>query len=213
MTQQLSTLRLFIALPVPQAVSARLGALQRAWKAHGLPFRWTRAEGLHLTLVFLGGRPAQEVPEIAQALGRAVAGRAPLRLAVRGLGCFPTPVRPRVVWAGLTGDLDALDGLRRALGAELQAAGVPFQRQPFRPHITLGRAARPAPPGETTRLQAQLAAGQETSYGAWKADSVELVRSQLQPGGSIYTTAARATLGTAPPPAVTTWTAPQRQEP
>jgi RNA 2',3'-cyclic 3'-phosphodiesterase len=187
--------RLFIALPVPAPVRRRLAALQEEWSAAGLPFRWVRPEGMHLTLVFIGERPEGEVPRLEEAVARAVAGRGPLRLAVEGLGAFPGLEQPRVLWAGLTGDLVALDALRRAVGRELRAARVPFERQPFRPHVTLGRAK--GPPGESgvANLRgAGLPDGEGAAFGAWTSTDVHLMRSDLKPGGAVYTTIFRAPL-------------------
>jgi RNA 2',3'-cyclic 3'-phosphodiesterase len=187
--------RLFISLPVPTPVRRRLAALQEEWSAAGLPFRWVRPEGLHLTLVFIGQRPEGDVPRLEGALARAVGGRGPLRLAVEGVGAFPGLERPRVLWAGLTGDLVALDGLRRAVGRELRAARVPFERQPFRPHVTLGRAKGPlAESGVATLREAGRREGGAPAFGAWTATDVHLMRSDVRPGGAVYTTLARAPL-------------------
>ena len=62
---------------------------------------WVAPENLHVTLKFLGGVEAERLPLVREALDRAVAGRAPFDLVVSGLGAFPTPTRPRVLWAGI----------------------------------------------------------------------------------------------------------------
>lgn len=182
---------------MPDAVRSRLAEVQQAAERAGVRFRWARVEGLHVTLVFLGERPAQDVPGVLRAVGCAADGRPALRLAAQGLGCFPALTRPRVVWAGLDGDLAALHALWQAVGLELERTGIPFLRQPFRPHITLGRSAGSPSLAEVLRLQAQLARPAER-FGAWTARSVQLVHSQLGRGGSVYATAGEATLGAAP---------------
>jgi 2'-5' RNA ligase len=184
--------RLFVALLVPPAVRSRLGAVQEELSAAGLPFRWARGDGLHLTLVFIGERPAQDVPAAGRALRRAAAGRAPFELRSEGLGVFPGLARPRVLWAGLGGDLAALGALQRAVSAELRAAGLPFDRRPFRPHVTLGRATAALDGAAAGALQAAAAAA--PSWGGWTADSVQLMESRLLPGGAVYAAVDRAPL-------------------
>jgi 2'-5' RNA ligase len=189
-------------LPVPALIRRNLAALQEEWSAAGFPFRWVRPEGLHLTLVFIGQWPEGDVPRLEGALDRAVVGRGPLRLAVEGVGAFPGLERPRVIWAGLTGDLVALDALRRAVGRELRAARVPFERQPFRPHVTLGRARGPLGEAQVAGLRgAGLQDGGGPAFGAWTATDVHLMRSDVRPGGAVYTAIARAPLEDAGPEA------------
>lgn len=132
--------RLFFALPLPPELRE---ALDR-WRRDQPPAPWVRPEGLHLTLAFLGQRPAGDLPPLA-ALGTAVAGRHgafPLRTA--GLGGFPQEDRARILWLGLAPS-PALEALAGDLRAALTAAGEAFDPKPFRPHLTLARFPRPRP--------------------------------------------------------------------
>jgi 2'-5' RNA ligase len=190
-------LRLFVALPLPPALRARLATVQQDLGAAGLPFRWSRHQGLHLTLVFVGERPAADVPALAGALVRAVAGLRPIALTLAGLGAFPGLDRPRVLWAGLRGDpaaLAALAALHRAVVRELDAAGVPFERRPFRAHVTLGRAAGALGVEPAAALQAAARGAAASSWGTWTAAEVYLMASELRPGGAVYTALARVPL-------------------
>jgi RNA 2',3'-cyclic 3'-phosphodiesterase len=193
-------LRLFIALFLPATIRHRLAGVQRALAATGIPYRWAHADGLHLTLLFLGPRDVADVPTIEAAMRLALAERRPLQLAVTALGGFPSPSRSRTLWAGVDGDRTALDALQRALQREVRAAGIAFEPQAFRPHITLGRAKRQSATIDLAHLSPEAAPpAAETgptakTFGAWTATTVELVRSELRPGGSVYTTMYRAPL-------------------
>jgi 2'-5' RNA ligase len=84
-----------------------------------------------------------------------------------------------VVWAGLDGDPDDLDGLHRLAAAVTRAvrqARVPVERRPFRPHLTLGRWR----PGDTydPGLVRDLAGYVGPCFGV---DRIGLVRSHLGP--------------------------------
>jgi 2'-5' RNA ligase len=65
------------------------------------------------------------------------------RLRLAGAGMFPARGAPRVLWMGVSGvadgDLDRLGRLARAVARGARAAGVPVERRPYRPHLTLGR--------------------------------------------------------------------------
>ena len=63
---------------------------------------------------------------------------------------------------------------------------VPEER-PFSPHLTLGRVARNASPEEIHRISDILGKTKVGFLGAFRVQSVHLYRSDLQPGGSIYT--------------------------
>src|SRR5439155_22126101 len=93
-------IRLFVAIRMPAKVQRALAAEQRRLAAAGVGLRWVRPESIHLTLVFLGNVAAERVPAIEAAMQAAAAEAPPLRLAVRGLGCFPPRGAPRVLWAG-----------------------------------------------------------------------------------------------------------------
>src|SRR3989475_13040991 len=93
--------RLFVALNLPAPVREALWAATARARDLGLPVKWVRGEGLHLTLKFLGDVAGGQEPELAAALTRAAAGARNLTLALGGFGVFPDFRRPRVVWVGI----------------------------------------------------------------------------------------------------------------
>jgi 2'-5' RNA ligase len=132
--------RLFFALPLPAPLREALGH----WQQTGPPVRWSRTEGLHVTLAFLGDRPTEALPTLG-ALAAAVAARhAPFALGTAGLGGFPGNRRARILWLGLAPS-PALENLARDLRGALATAGEPFDAKPFRAHITLARLRQPGP--------------------------------------------------------------------
>ena len=122
-------MRLFIALPVPEDVRRALTETQDALRKRGVRGRFTRPENLHMTLVFLGNAP-DPAPVIA-AIKSARLPRETLRF--ERLTFFGDAL------VGLYQPNSALSAYVKTLGAALSAAGLPFDRQAFRPHITLCR--------------------------------------------------------------------------
>jgi len=192
----MATRRLFVALEPPEAVRRRLGAiadeLRRAAGRAADDVRWVPPENVHLTLQFLGAVPEERVPGVEAALREAAAGARPLSLAVRGAGGFPNARRPRVLWAGLEGDLAPLAALVGAIGARLAKLGFPPEERPFSPHLTLGRSREGhGAPG----LAGALAGVAEEAAAPWRAAEVVLFESHLSPRGPRYEAIARAPLG------------------
>src|SRR5258708_34816812 len=111
-SQSIPTLRLFIAIEIPQRDS--LAALQKRLQPldKTRAIRWTAPDSIHLTLKFLGETPASRQSEIETALIDAAKDHAPFDLTIGGVGCFPDLRKPRVVWAGLGGGVTALISLR-----------------------------------------------------------------------------------------------------
>ena len=98
----MARLRTFLAVDLGPSVRARCVSLQETLGRSGADVKWVEEENLHVTLLFLGEVDAREVLPLSAAVKAVCARHAPFTLRVEGVGCFPNPRRPRVVWAGLT---------------------------------------------------------------------------------------------------------------
>jgi 2'-5' RNA ligase len=106
-------------------------------------------------------------------------------LQITGFGVFPDYHRPHVLWAGVTPD-PGLELLQHGVEQAFAPLGFPTEARAFRPHVTLGRAARDARPRDFTGLEAILAG---TDFDATvTVAEVDLMQSTLQPngGGPVY---------------------------
>ena len=188
-------LRLFVAIDLPEDVRESLGRLQTDLRRHDLPgLRWTRPEGVHLTLKFLGETPATSVAAIEGALARAVRGVPSFRLALGAPGTFGGRRGPRVLWVDVEGELQPLQQLQAAVERELAAAGFAPEEREFSPHLTLARVPQPPPPGLAERVARALEAV-AAPRGEFEARELVLMRSSLQPGGAVYSRVAAFPLG------------------
>src|SRR5262249_62425133 len=97
----IAALRLFVAVLLPEDVRQRLAAAVERLRPLAADVAWVAPSNFHITLKFLGQVDEARVPVLADALQPAVADRPAFDGAVRGLGAFPSPTRPRVLWAGL----------------------------------------------------------------------------------------------------------------
>jgi len=145
-----------------------------------------RPENIHLSLKFLGDVEETREPELAAALKRAVGTRAeprPVTLQITGFGVFPDYHRPHVLWAGVTPE-PGLELLQHGVEQAFAPLGFPAEARAFRPHVTLGRAARDARPRDFTGLEEILAV---TDFDATvTVAEVDLMQSTLQPEGPVY---------------------------
>ena len=151
-----------------------------------LPVKWVRAENIHLSLKFLGDLDDAREPELREALKRAAGARSeprPLTLQITGFGVFPDYHRPHVLWAGVTPD-PGLELLQHAVEQTFAPLGFPTEARAFRPHVTLGRAARDARPRDFKGLE-EILAGMDFDQTVTVAE-LDLMQSTLQPGGPVY---------------------------
>jgi 2'-5' RNA ligase len=186
----METIRAFIAIPLPHPLLDKLSALQRQLESQIPPrsVRWVRAEGIHLTLKFLGDTPTEKLPDIKRAL-TAVARHAPAcTFTVGELGCFPNPRRPRVVWVGVQEPAGRLAALQDAIEEVMAPLGYPPEGRGFTPHLTLGRVRRGARRDEVSRVGEVVAGKTGEPLAEVSADHFALIRSMLKPTGAEYTT-------------------------
>jgi len=148
--------------------------------------RWIPSNNMHLTLKFLGDIATSHLDFLKQMLAREADGHPQFDLQIGGLGSYPTPKRPRVLWVGLHAPA-ALTSLQKGIEAGAFRLGYDQEEHPFSPHLTIGRVRQTASPADLSNIRAALDNIQLGNIGTARVDSVHLIKSELQPGGSVYT--------------------------
>jgi 2'-5' RNA ligase len=184
-------MRLFVAINLPAETRDALYADAAVLRAATTGIRWTAPPSLHVTLKFLGEREESLVPDLRSAIEAVAARHRPVDVQTTGFGAFPNFRRPRVVWVGMTGEIEL-----RALANDLDRAFVPLgiaaESREFRAHLTLGRVKGELSVAEGAALSAaarQAAPARDVSVRA-----IDLMRSELGPGGSRYSVLAAVPL-------------------
>ncbi|MBN1123175.1 MAG: RNA 2',3'-cyclic phosphodiesterase [Anaerolineae bacterium] len=191
------TYRLFIAVELPTDVLDALGKTQSDLK-QTIPsrmVRWTRTEGVHLTLKFLGDVASDRVGDLQDGLITAISGHEPFSLSVEGLGCFPDSKRPRVIWIGVTGDIPRLAALQKSVEQHIALLGFPTENRLFTPHLTLGRIKNHTSRDDIARAGRIVEEYDLGMIARWRVESISLMRSQLKPDGAVYMQLLEAKLG------------------
>jgi 2'-5' RNA ligase len=188
--------RSFIAIPVPDEGIQALEAVVQTFDSEiGHQVRWVRSEGIHLTLKFMGNIPAGMVDRVLAALPGVTAKFSPLKVGIAGLGVFPNLRQPRVLWAGLDGDLSTLAALQLAVDDAVGELGLPKEQRAFSPHLTLGRVRREASDGQLRKIGEVVSAAKLAVSPSWTASAVDLMRTELNPAGSRHYLVGTASIG------------------
>ena len=189
--------RLFVAIPIPEVVAARVGDLiadvRAALGPDGDRVRWVQMEGLHVTLRFLGPTAPERVGAVAAAVAGAAAGvDGPFEIRLGGAGAFPDAAKPRALWLGIRAGADVIGRLSQAVTAALAADGWPLEDRPFRPHLTIARTDGVHAGAEAGHRLVAAAAELDLAFDA---DRLVLYRSHLGRGPARYETLRSASFG------------------
>jgi 2'-5' RNA ligase len=160
-----------------------------------LPVRWQMPEGLHLTLAFLGESSSRQLATAWPTVARSVHQLRPATLTLLQPELFPNARVPTVIAAPIQDSRDLLQALQGVVLRALADGGYELEERTFRPHVSLGRLRPPLLRGQAAAIGAALRARQWASSGAFTAQSVCLMRSDLFPDGARYSVLAEATLG------------------
>jgi 2'-5' RNA ligase len=182
-------LRLFIALPTPALIRTAMADLVYGLRESQAEVSWDTPDKFHCTLKFLGNTAEPRVPLIADRLAHIARESHPLQITYRTIGAFPALRNPRIFWVGLQEDSGALAHLQERIDDTMTALGFPKEDRAFHPHVTLGRVK-----GPLKDLITRLESVTFESKTAVIAD-LELIRSDLRPTGSVYTTVRSFPLG------------------
>jgi 2'-5' RNA ligase len=178
------TLRAFIAIDLPENVRSSLGEAQEVLKLQRFRVKWVRPQNIHLTLKFLGNTDAADIDKIVAAMALATKDCAVISLAVKGIGVFPDIRRPRVIWAGLSGQLEILQDIQQTLDGHLADLGFPKETRGFKAHLTLGRIKGKI---ACDRLKATIVKLKGFESKPFVVNRIILFKSELRPSGAVYT--------------------------
>lgn len=172
-TKDSSVAHVFFALWPEPSVRRALHTLATEYQPR-CEARVMRADGLHMTLLFLGEVARAHLPQLMQAAGQVSV--LPFEFVLERLSFWP---HNRIGYAVPLAEVPALDQLITALQQGLAAAGFPIENREFKPHVTLLRHVR-----HTLEPQA-------ITPISWQVDSFVLVESVMTDRGVHYQTLQR----------------------
>lgn len=158
-------------------------------RGYGKALKPVSPDQVHITLKFLGQMDEDLIPQLEAMMREAVQGTAPFTLRLVGLGVFPNPRRPRVIWAGMEG-AEPLGRMAAALEEGCEPLGFRKEKRQFSPHLTLARVRE----GFRPDLSEMLSKYEGSELGASLVSSIVLKKSVLTPAGPIYSDVVRVDL-------------------
>ena len=185
-------LRTFLAIDLPASLHPTFERNLERFKREIRGVSWVHQKNLHVTVKFFGETTDTQVSAIYQVVKPVLAEFSPFDLELRGSGAFPDARCPRTLWVGIGGDVDVLTALVTQIDQAVASVGFPStlgaspsEEQPFRPHLTVARVKN-----NHRRVGEMLESGACTDalgFGRFRVERVTLFRSDLRPGGSVYT--------------------------
>lgn len=183
-------MRLFVALDIPQSIRTAIEQYVDDLRRIAPDAKWVRPESYHVTLKFIG-EWKRDVREIISALETIEA--APVDIAFRNSGFFPTPRAPRVFWAGIEADAN-LAPLAHQADEACATLGIEREDREFSPHLTLARSGsgsprlkkNESPTPALKRLAERITGMPAPEFGTMHAEEFFLYESKLSSGGARY---------------------------
>jgi len=190
-------MRAFVAIDLPEKIRSALSREQaelrdslakmnRDTGKQDAEIRWTKPEGIHLTLKFLGEIAQARINHVIESLS-AIGAFESFPIEVKGFGFFPSASRPQVFWAGVEAP-PALTHLAGVIEEAMEKIGFAPEKRNYSPHLTLARFKNPRPRPE---LRALVEAQGQISLGRFEAAEFFLFESKLSPHGAEYGKVAR----------------------
>ncbi|MBI5698338.1 MAG: RNA 2',3'-cyclic phosphodiesterase [Thaumarchaeota archaeon] len=170
-------MRTFVAVEITDAkVLDSIKKLQSEIKISAKP---VETQNMHFTLMFLGEIPQDMIPKVQAQLDTIQFSSFDIRFV--GVGAFPKPKFPRVVWVGIDPEGgQKLVELAKTVEEKLAPLGFKSDK-PFKPHVTIFRIKN-----KTGDITDQLTRHTKAEFGSQKVSSIKFKQSVLTPSGPIY---------------------------
>jgi 2'-5' RNA ligase len=177
-------IRSFIAFDLEnEQVLSRLTQAQKLVLETGADLRPVAPQNIHVTIRFLGDISPGMVEKVYEAMKKVEFK--PFIIQIRGLGVFPSPNFPRVVWAGMTDGVEQLRSIFSQLEPQIRTLGFQADAYGFSPHLTIARVRT----GVNKQHLAEFVTKKgDFEFGTIQANCLRLKRSQLSPKGPTYST-------------------------
>ena len=181
------SVRAFVAVRIP--VTTPLRDILNELASMGRAVKPIAAENLHITLKFLGETDTSWIDRTCELLDNVASQVTAFDITLQGLGAFPKPSRPSVVWTGIIPP-ETISKLAAAVEQKLSTFGFASETRPFHPHVTLARVKARPPQG----LTAFIDHAPKAKYAEFRVNEVTLIQSVLSSQGPTYTTLHTASL-------------------
>ncbi len=169
-------MRTFVAAEITdQGILNSIKSLQSNLRIGARP---VELQNMHFTLLFLG-EISEDMAQIVQNELKNIQFDS-FDISFEGIGAFPKPKFPRVVWVGVKNGAEELVKLAKNVEEKLSPLGFKSDKE-FKPHITIFRIKNKI--GDITD---ELAKYSNEKFGSQRISEIKFKKSILTPNGPIY---------------------------
>ena len=134
---------------------------------------------MHFTVQFLGEVSEEMIRKISDALSSIEFST--FSISFMGVGVFPKPSFPRVIWIGTNDGVNELEKLAEMIRTKLSQIGFHPDKK-FKPHVTIFRVKN-----KIEGISDKLERFSSYYFGKQTVSEIKLKKSELTPNGPIYT--------------------------
>ena len=170
-------MRTFVAIEINnQEVMDSIKQIQSMIKIRAKP---VPPKNIHFTVQFLGEISNEMSQKIQDKLNQIEFE--PFDVNIKGIGAFPKPSYPRVIWAGTEGQgSEKLSQLAIEVSEKLSSLGFKNDK-PFKPHLTIFRVKN-----KIGNISNELKQYESHTFGVEQISEIKFKKSVLTPEGPIY---------------------------
>ena len=130
--------RIFVAINIPSQIKKRLADFEHRYQ--DIPARWTPAENLHITMLFLGSLTDQDLVLVCAAVKNVTQKHESFNIVLNKIAYGPeNKIPPRYIWVGGEA-IEQMQILKKDLEKALfESIRFTLDKNVFTPHITLAR--------------------------------------------------------------------------
>ncbi len=170
-------MRTFVAIEVSdQGVLNSISQVQAELNIKAKP---VEIHNMHFTVQFLGEASEEMVRKISSELSSLEF--TPFSVSFMGVGVFPKPSSPRVIWIGTNDGINELEKLAEMIRTKLSQIGFHPDKK-FKPHVTIFRVKN-----KIEGMSDKLEKFSSYIFGKQTVSEIKLKKSELTPNGPIYT--------------------------
>jgi len=170
-------MRMFVAIEVSS--KDVLNSIHKIQTELNIKAKSVELHNMHFTVQFLGEVSEEMIGKISDALNSIEFSAFSITFA--GIGVFPKPNSPRVIWIGVTDGINELEKLAEMIRSKLSYIGFSPDKK-FKPHVTIFRVKN-----KIEDLSSKLEKFSSCSFGKQLVSEIKLKKSELTPNGPIYT--------------------------
>ncbi len=176
--------RIFVAVDISEhsrrKVAEHIAELNN--KFHSVNVGWERAEKIHITLKFLGEMDDFQLEKLKGVIQKIAGKVSGFKLRISSNGVFPSPQNARILWLGVTGDIEILQKINSVLENECEKIGFKKEQRIYQPHLTIARIRDPKKANGLIENHLE----NKIEPVEFEVSEIIIYESKLQPTGSIY---------------------------